>query len=201
MEKQELEDYKNVEVVAADILSYRFPALPAGRQVPSYKIVANLPFNIASAVIRKFLEAKNPPKEMILTVQKEVAQRITANPPKMSVLAVSVQLYAKTNIVSYISKNSFYPKPKVDSAILKIIPRKRFSLLQKDLFFKIVKAGFRAPRKQLINNLSKELNLEKDQTAKWLEQNNINPTRRAETLSLDDWKNLTKNYPLSTIHF
>lgn len=191
-----LKDYNNIQIINADAIkdNYKLPTI-------NYKLIANLPFNIASAVIRKFLEAKNPPKEMILTVQKEVAQRITAKPPKMSILAVSVRLYAKASIISYISKNSFYPKPKVDSAILRIIPYDKPSLSQKELFFKIVKAGFRAPRKQLINNLSKKLNLEKEQTIKWLEQNNINPTRRAETLSVDDWKSLTKNYPLSTIHF
>jgi 16S rRNA (adenine1518-N6/adenine1519-N6)-dimethyltransferase len=189
--RQELKDYDNVKIINADILSFRF-------QVSSFKIVANLPFNIASAIIRKFLENPPIPKEMVLMVQKEVAQRIAAKPPKMSILTVSVQIYAEAKIISYISKNSFYPKPKVDAAILKIVPHVKPGLTQKDLFFKIVKAGFSSPRKQLINNLSKGLQLEKESMAKLLEQNKIDPTRRAQTLTIQDWKNLTKSYKLFT---
>ena len=196
----------------------------------SYKLVANLPYYITSPVIRKFLESKNPPAEMILMVQKEVAQRIVARPPEskrinpplrpslplghMSILVVSVQFYAKAEIISYISKRAFWPSPKVDSAIIKIKPLintdKR--LINADLFFKIVKAGFSQPRKQLINNLSKNLKvdelklistrrslalarvIDKIKVRDWLLKNKIQPAQRAETLDIEDWQNLTKSF-------
>lgn len=195
--KQELKEYKNIEIINADILkdNYKLPTI-------NYKLVANLPFNIASAVIRKFLEQKSKPKQMILMVQKEVAQKITAKPPKMSVLAVSVQVYAQVKTLFYVSKDYFYPKPKVDAAILRIVPWINADLKQidADKLFRVVRAGFSSPRKQLINNLSKGLNIEKQEITKWLEKNNIDPKRRAETLTINDWKKLTKNYKLFPIN-
>ncbi len=171
-------------------------------QIPkNYKIIANLPYYIASPVIRKFLESENQPKFMVLMVQKEVAQRICAKPPDMTLLSASVQFYAKPKIVSYVSKNCFWPAPKVDSAIIKIIPhasfplfpRKRESRKFSELFFKIVKAGFSHPRKQLINNLSKGLEIDKEKIKTWLSKNGIQPIQRAETLNVEDWLKLTKS--------
>jgi len=150
-----------------------------------------LPFYLTAPVIRKFLEAENPPKEMIFMVQKEVGQRICAKPPKMSILAVSVQIYAKPEIVSYISKNSFWPQPKVDSVIIKILNVKS-QVLNRELFFRVVKAGFSHPRKQLVNNLSTELEMGKEKVKNWLLENEIEPQQRAETLEVKDWINLTK---------
>jgi len=189
--KEGLKDFKNVEIINQDILNY---SLPTTR----YKLIANLPFYITAPVIRKFLEVKYPPKEMILIIQKEVAQRICTKPPKMSILAVSVQFYANVKIISYISKNSFWPKPKVDSALTKIVPKKKYKDVDIDLFFKIVKAGFSHPRKQLANNLAKELatsppnelKLDKKEVNNLLLKNNIQPTQRAETLAVQDWINL-----------
>ncbi|PIR72642.1 MAG: hypothetical protein COU42_00480 [Candidatus Nealsonbacteria bacterium CG10_big_fil_rev_8_21_14_0_10_36_24] len=154
-------------------------------------MVSNLPFYITAPIIRKFLEAKNSPKEMVLLVQKEVAQRICARPPDMNLLAISVQFYAKPEIISYVSKKSFWPIPKVDSAIIKIVPQKKYNV-NKDLFFKIVKAGFSQPRKQLANNLSKMLKLNKQEISSLLLKNNIKPTLRAEALTIKDWILLTK---------
>lgn len=184
--KDELKDYNNIKIINADAIDYK-------PQTINYKIIANLPFYIASAVIRKFLETENKPKEMILMVQKEVAQRITASPPNMSILSVSVQVYSKPKILFYISKKSFSPQPKVDAAMLKICLRPGFKQkIDMDLFFKIVKAGFSSPRKQLINNLSYGLKMGKEKTAEWLQKNNIDPTQRAETLTIDNWLDLTK---------
>jgi len=110
-------------------------------------------------------------------------------------LAVSVQFYAKPEIISLVSKKSFWPSPKVDSAIIKISafnqPRKS-AFNQR--FFKIVRAGFSQPRKQLINNLSKKLGIDKIKVRDWLLKNKIQPTQRAETLNLEDWINLTKSF-------
>jgi len=185
-------DIRNVRIIQGEILEFNPKSYKL--KAKSYKIVANLPFYIVAPVIRKFLESKNPPKEMILMVQKEVAQRICAKPPDMSILAVSVQFYAKPEILFYVSKSSFWPPPKVNGAILKIIPnRARRNVLRK-LFFKVVRAGFSQPRKQLANNLSKELKLDKSEVKNWLLENKIEPSRRAETLSIKDWIKLTKNF-------
>ncbi len=189
-----LKDLKNVEVIQGDIRK-----IDTKYHTPNtrYKIVANLPFYLAAPVIRQFLEVENPPKEMVLVVQKEVGQRICAKPPDMNILAVSVQIYAKPEIVSYISKKSFWPSPKVDSAIIKITINKKQLTTDQNLFFKIVKAGFSQPRKQLINNLSKGLNLGKEKIQNWLSKNNVQPTQRAETLKVQDWINLTKTIKIN----
>jgi len=201
--REELKDFKNIEIIKGDILKAQNYNLKL--KTKGYKIVANLPFYLANPVIRKFLEMPNPPSVMILIVQKEVAQRICpacrqagAKPPRMSILAVSVQFYAQAKIISYISKKSFWPQPKVDSAIIKIIPRQfrvPVSRQFREQFFKIVKAGFSHPRKQLINNLSTGLNLNREQIKNWLLKNKTNPSRRAETLKVDDWIKLTKSFP------
>ncbi|MCP6719172.1 MAG: 16S rRNA (adenine(1518)-N(6)/adenine(1519)-N(6))-dimethyltransferase RsmA, partial [Patescibacteria group bacterium] len=141
---------KNVEIIQKDVLKFdpQYKILSA-----KYKLVANLPYYITSPVIRKFLELKKPPRLMVLTLQKEVAQRICSKPPKMSILSVSVQFYAQPEIISFISKESFWPQPKVDSAIIKIVPHKikvPWSPEIRDQFFRIVKAGFSQPRKQLV---------------------------------------------------
>ena len=182
------EKFPEIKIVNEDIL--KFEELPK-----KYKIIANLPFYATSPIIRKFLNPPaggRSPQEMVLIIQKEVAQRITAKPPKMSILAISVQLYAKARILSYISKKSFKPQPNVDAAIIKLTLRDRPGLSPKenDHFFKIVKAGFSAPRKQLINNLSKGLKIEKELIQRYLKQSKIDPERRAETLDVKDWKKL-----------
>lgn len=183
---------KNVEIINQDILRVD----PKLYTLKSYKIVANLPYYITSPVIRKFLEMEKQPKEMILMVQKEVAKRICAKPPKMSILAVSVQFYAKPEIISFVSKRSFWPQPKVDSTIIKITPCRSVHTIGVNplLFFKIVKAGFSHPRKQLINNFSKKLKINKEKIKNWLLENRIQPSQRAETLTLKDWLNLTNSY-------
>ena len=182
----------NVEIVQGDVLQIKNLKL----KIKNYKLVANLPYYIISPVIRKFLENKFSPKEMILMVQKEVAQRICAKPPEMSLLAISVQLYAKSEILFYVPKNSFWPQPKVDGAILKITPLTDTNrkLINTKLFFKIVKAGFSQPRKQLCNSLANGLKLTKEQVKEWLLKNGVEPSQRAETLSVEDWIKLTKDF-------
>lgn len=193
--KETLRDFKNVKVIEGDVLKIdpKYYIL----NTKSYKIVANLPYYIVSPVIRKFLELTEArPLEMVLMAQKEVAQRICAKPPKMSILAVSVQFYAKPEIISYVSKKSFWPQPKVDSAIIKIVPRcsAYSSASFRERFFRIVRAGFSQPRKQLANNLSKRLKLNKEEVKEWLLKNKIKPSQRAETLKIEDWQNLTKSW-------
>ena len=187
--KETLKEFKNTRVIQGDILK------TGNLNLKNYKVVANLPYNITSPVIRKFLESKNPPREMILMVQKEVAKRICAKPPDMNLLAVSVQFYSQPKILFYVSKNNFWPRPKVDGAILRIsrihtnLPR-----IDTNLFFNIAKAGFSQPRKNILNNLSKVLKLKKEETKCWLKEYNIDYNRRAETLDMKDWLELTKNW-------
>lgn len=198
--KQTLGGFENIEIINQDVSE----ELSSSKELSSFsgkiKVVGNLPFYITAPVIRKFLEANppasGPPKEMIFMIQKEVGQRICAQPPNMSVLAVSVQFYAKPKIVSYLPKNSFWPQPKVDSAIIKIIPKKQ-TVINAKLFFEVVKAGFAHPRKQLRNNFSKRLKMNKEKTEQWLLKNSIQPNQRAETLKVQDWINLTKTIKMN----
>lgn len=185
--KETLRGFGNIEIIRGDILKVKLG-------VENYKVVANLPFYLTAPAIRKFLELTEVrPQLMVLVVQKEVGQRIVAQPPRMSLLAVSVQLYASCKIISFVSKKSFWPQPKVNSAIIKIIPRPP-AIGDRGLFFKIVKAGFSHPRKQLINNLSQGLEISREKTKVWLQENKIQPTQRAETLKVEDWLKLTKSY-------
>ncbi len=181
---------KNVQVIEGDILKVTTNKL---KLTNNYKVVANLPYYITSPLIRKFLEEKTPPSLMVLMVQKEVAERICAKPSNMSLLSVSVQFYAKPKIIKIVKKNCFWPVPKVDSAILKVssISPQKYSLQFKKQFFKIVKAGFSSPRKQLKNNLK---NILKENPEKILRQSRINESRRPETLSLKEWIILAKNF-------
>ncbi len=189
---------ENVEIIEADILKFDETGLPS-----PYKVVANLPFYLSAPAIRKFLESKNPPQDLTLIVQKEVAQRIAAKPGQMSILAVATQFYATPQIIRVISRNCFWPVPNVDSAILRLTPKinrpeKQFS----DLFFMIVKAGFSQPRKQLINNFSKKLTRAdgpgREGLELWLKESEIDPARRAETLSIEEWINLAKAYSIKS---
>ena len=212
--KETLKEFENVEIIQGDILKIGLKSKILN--LKSYKVVANLPFYITAPVIRKFLEAVDArPQQMVLVVQKEVAQRICAKAPDMtrstssgssrtsrgmSILAVSVQFYAEPKIISYISKKSFWPSPKVDSAIIKIVPRQfrvPVSRQFRERFFRIVKAGFSQPRKQILNNFSEMLKLNKPQVKSWLLKNNIHPTQRAETLTIEDWTKLTKIFKIN----
>jgi len=186
------QNIKNVEIIQGDALKIQIPK----SKLQNYKVVANLPYYITSPVIRKFLEAENQPKLMVLMVQKEVGQRICAKPPDMTLLAVSVQFYAEPKIISYISRKSFWPSPKVDSAIIKITPHGAVPQYNSGLceqFFKIVRSGFSHPRKQLINNLSTGLSISREQVEAWLKKNKILPTTRAETLTVENWIKLTES--------
>lgn len=215
--KETLKGYKNVEIVEGDI---RYLNPKRHTLSPNYKVVANIPYYLTSPLIRKFLESRNQPEIMVLTIQKEVAQRICSKPPRMSLLAVAVQFYASPphqsskrtsgvgaspKIISYVPKKCFWPRPEVDSAIIKLEVRSRpplaslavggkLEVRSREIFFKIVKAGFSQPRKQLANNLSKYLKKDKNQINQWLLKNKINPEQRAQTLSVEDWINLTSSF-------
>jgi 16S rRNA (adenine1518-N6/adenine1519-N6)-dimethyltransferase len=157
-----------------------------------YKVVANLPYYITSAAIRHLLTATPPPALLVLTVQREVAQRIAARPPDMSLLAVSVQFFAQPEIVARIPAGAFYPPPKVDSAILRLRPwpQPPVDVPDVDAFFAVVRAGFGQRRKQLRNSLRANLQLPQQQIDAMLSGAGIDPQRRAETLTLAEWAQL-----------
>jgi 16S rRNA (adenine1518-N6/adenine1519-N6)-dimethyltransferase len=187
-------DSPNIKILKEDILKVQMEDLG----FKEYKVISNLPYYISSPVIRKFLEEKNKPELMALMMQKEVAQKIKSRPPFMSILSISVQIYAQIEIKGIVLKKSFWPEPKVDSAIVKIKPKDNYLEKIKDinLFFKIVKAGFSHPRKQILNNFSKVLELNKEDTKKWLEKNHIDPKRRAQTIEIEKWIKISNNFPI-----
>ncbi len=199
--KQDMTAAKNVSVINEDILRIDPAALikkqklnlPDLKDKPdNYKVVANLPYYITSAVLRYFLEASLKPRLMVVMLQKEVAEVIVAEPGKMSLLSVSVQFYGKPQIVSYVPAESFHPAPKVDSAILRInvYPRPPIAVDEIDDFFGLVRAGFCAPRKQLVNTLAQGLGLSKPEALSLLDRADIIYKRRAETLSVEEWQRL-----------
>lgn len=187
--------FPNLEVKNLDILKFNPSDLGC------YKLISNLPYYITSVVIRRFLEAENKPEEMVILVQREVAERICAKPSRMSILAVSVQFYGAPSVVSVVPRTSFFPAPNVDSAILKIKVYKNplFPNVNPAIFFRIVKAGFSVKRKQLINSLSGGLNINREFAEKLLIDAGIDPMARAESLSMIDWNNLYKIYIKNTI--
>jgi 16S rRNA (adenine1518-N6/adenine1519-N6)-dimethyltransferase len=165
-----------------------------GDEATGYKVVANLPYYITSVVLRHLLEATPPPTQAVLLVQKEVAERICAAPGDLSLLAVSVQYYAEPRLVHRVPASAFRPQPQVDSAVLRldIHPTPTLPDLPPELFFRVVRAGFSQKRKQLLNTLSAALHLPKTTVAERLQQAGIEPTRRAETLSLAEWGRLCR---------
>ena len=189
--KRETAAFGNVTVVNKDILKTA-PSELLGGQAAGYKVVANLPYYITSAVLRYFLEASPKPRLMVVMIQKEVAQTIAAADGKMSLLSVSVQLYGKPEIICRVPAASFYPPPEVDSAILKIEVYDRPALDVEDVgaFFTLVRAGFCARRKQLANSLAQGLGLPRDEAQSVLEEAGITAKRRAETLSIEEWGRL-----------
>ncbi len=197
--KEGLSLLHNVNVINGDILKLEPAALlkesgllPESDSPSKYKVVANLPYYITSPVLRHFLEASVRPRTMVVMVQKEVAETIAARPGQMSLLSVSVQFYGEPAIVDYVSAESFYPEPEVDSAVLKIdvYPGPRVAVGDVDGFFGLVRAGFSAARKQLVNSLAQGLGLSREEVLHLLEKADIESRRRAETLTLDEWARL-----------
>jgi len=160
-----------------------------------YKLIANLPYYLTSAIIRFFLQNQFSPDMMVLMVQKEVAERIIAVPPNANLLSIAVRFYGQPEIISDVSKNAFWPQPKVNSAIIKIIPYKkgRETLNSDEKIFQTIKAGFSKKRKQLHNSLASNFHLDNATIKKVLTQSNIKNSRRAQTLTIPEWIKLHQN--------
>ncbi len=154
-----------------------------------YKVIANLPYYITSAAIRHLLESSPPPDLLVLTVQREVAERMVASPPHMSLLALGVQFYCTGQIVGRIPAGAFYPVPKVDSAVVRLTRRRDPVTpgVTAEAFFRVARAGFSQPRKQLRNALAAGLGVATGQAEAWLTAVGIAAQRRAETLTLAEW--------------
>lgn len=186
-----LADYTNIKIVAGDILDIA-PAEIIDSS--AYLVVANIPYYITSAILRHLLENDPRPNRMVLTIQKEVAERICAPVGKGNLLSLSVQVFGQPEIAGEIPAGAFYPPPNVDSAIIRIIlySKPRIPAPQLDDFFKLAKAGFSQKRKTLRNSLSAGLHIAASEAEDLLTSATIDPRRRAETLSLDEWTALTQ---------
>jgi len=178
----------NVQIIHGDILKLNLNEIVDR----DYKVVANIPYYITSKIIALFLTAKKKPSEIILLVQKEVAERICAKSGEMSVLAVSVQIFGEPEIVGIVKKDSFFPAPKVDSAILRIRIHALEAMTkdQEKNFFRLVHIGFAARRKTLSNNLSSGYHIDKKTAEAIIKSAGLPPNIRAQDLSLDQWQAL-----------
>lgn len=192
--------YDNIVVLNQDVLGTDPAKLLQGRApgfppaFNSYKVVANLPYYITQPVIRHFLEAPVKPETMVIMVQKEVAEVICAGPGQRSVLSIAVQFYGNPAIIANVPATSFFPEPNVDSAVVKIDVFKEppVAVDNVDAFFKLVRAGFKAARKQVVNSLSQGLGLPRPAIQQMLSRSEIDPQRRAETFTLEEWAALFK---------
>ncbi len=188
--KESLSSLKNLKIIEGDILKIKTENLGLPK---NYKIIANLPYNISLFVIRKFLEGKNPPRLMILMVQKEVAQKICSK--KSSLPKLAIEFYAKPKILFYVKKDAFWPKPKVDGAVIEIKDiGNKAKQCDKNLFFSVIKAGFLFPRKTILNNLSFGLKSERETIEKMLDECEINPQKRPGDLSFSAWLKIVSYY-------
>jgi len=183
---------QNLKIIHADIRNFLISNSKFQILHSNYKVIGNIPYYLTSHLIQLLLESKNQPKDIILMTQKEVAQRIISQPPQMNLLAVSVQFYAKPEIICYVPSTAFTPIPKVDSAIIELTPYPVItkSEITRKSFFKVVKAGFKQPRKLLLNNLSANLKIEKETIKKAFKKLNISLQTRAQNLSIKQWISL-----------
>ena len=189
--QKELADYKNVEIIHQDALKFTPPNEP-------YKVVANIPYYITSPLISHFLRSESRPSEMVLLMQKEVADKICAKEGKLNVLAIHVQVFGKPHITARVSKGSFYPEPKIQSAILEIemFEKPLVDGSNEDLnhFFKIVHAGFSHKRKTLLNSIQRGIVIDPAKVKAALIAAEIDPSARAQHLSIEDWVRLAKAF-------
>ena len=190
VEPLDLGDLQHLTVVGSDILRFNLQQLPKG-----YCVVANIPYYLTSNLIRVLCESSNPFSTAALLIQKEVAERVCAAPGAMSLLSVSAQYYCEVSLGTYVPRELFVPPPKVDSRVL--ILRYRSSPLFPDVdtkqFFHLVRSGFSQKRKTLHNSLSAGLGISREEAAAILTRASIDPQRRAQTLSLEEWRAIYLN--------
>ncbi len=181
-----LDNPANLSVICEDARAVDLSEMVGDR---SYKVVANLPYYAANPIIRSFLEADHRPSAMVVMVQREVAEGMTALPGKMSLLSVAVQFYATARMVCSVPPAAFRPSPKVTSAVVRLdlMAEPVLSDSEAPAFFNLVRAGFSAPRKQLHNSLGHGLGIGSTPASRMLEIAGVDGSRRAGTLSLKEW--------------
>jgi 16S rRNA (adenine1518-N6/adenine1519-N6)-dimethyltransferase len=194
-----LRPYPNTSIVQGDILQLDPADL---MESGGYLVVANIPYYITSRIIRHLLESPLKPGRIILTIQHEVAQRICAGKGDLSLLALSVLIYGEPSLELKIPAGAFYPEPQVDSAVvlIKIHTQPMLTDSLREIFFKLIKAGFKHKRKTLRNSLLKSLGWPGDRVSELLVDGGIDPRRRAETLSLEEWLILVRQYDKMVFH-
>jgi 16S rRNA (adenine1518-N6/adenine1519-N6)-dimethyltransferase len=194
--KENLKESKNIKIINEDILKVNIKELflNLGIKEKKYKIIANLPYNISLKIIREFLEKDFYPENMTVIVQKEVGQKICDK--KSNLPKIAFNFYGKTKNLFYISKESFWPKPKVDGAVLQITEiHKNLPSVNSEMFFKILKIGFSHPRKTILNNLL-GLEVDRKEILRILDLSKIDFKTRPEDLKMEEWIKLTSNFNL-----
>ncbi len=182
--KSEFAGEKKLKLLNEDILRFHL-----GRNMISdYKVVANIPYYLTSKLFQYFLESDRLPTLIVLMVQKEVGERVAASAGELSILGISVQVYADVEIVASVPKESFWPVPKVDSVVLKISPKEKYpEIKDRKLFFRIIKVAFAGKRKQIQNTLAHGFKLNKEDVSKLLTSVGISPTDRPQDLEIRQW--------------
>ncbi len=180
---------ENFRFEITDALEYNFQDFFIAEGFKSYKVVANIPYYITGKILQMLLSAKFKPTSITVLTQKEVAENLSAEAGKLGILAISVQLFGQPKFVQKVLARSFYPAPKVDSAIIKIdlFKKAKYEIFDEKKFFKIVKACFAGKRKQIHNTLVNNLHLEKEQTIKILSEVNVAPEARPQELTIEQW--------------
>jgi 16S rRNA (adenine1518-N6/adenine1519-N6)-dimethyltransferase len=187
--KTEFAGSKKLKIVNEDILRFHV----ARNILSDYKVVANIPYYLTSKLLQLFLEQPKPPSMMVLMVQKEVGERVIANTGDLSILGISVQIYADVEIAASVSKNSFWPVPEVDSVVLKVTPKDKYPQIKdKKQFFRILKIAFAGKRKQIQNSLAHGLQISKEDVGKLLNKAKIEVSARPQDVSIDQWISLYK---------
>jgi len=160
-----------------------------------FSVVANLPYSAGTAILMRLLELATPPELLTVMVQREVAERLCAEPPEMTVLSVAAQLLSRPRVAFVVAPTVFLPPPKVESAVVVLAPRgeERLPIAARAAFFELVKGGFRHKRKQVANSLAMELDIAKPEATALLTRAGIDPLRRAETLGVDEWLTLHRH--------
>ena len=201
-----LGERKNVHLVQGDILEMNLPDLlhdvlnrPKSSRL-RYKIVGNLPYYITSAILRHVFSTEPPPRKTVITVQREVAARITALAGDLSLLALGVQVYGDPRILFRVPPGAFYPRPKVDSTVIEIDTRPEPRVPRDEIarFFQVARAGFAQKRKQIHNSLTHNLHIAHQEVLQALAKADIDAQRRPQTLSVEEWRQLARALPLAS---
>ena len=189
-------DHEGFRLIEADALNVTSAELFPGGEL--FSVVANLPYNIASGVIRHLLDQPHRPERLVLMVQREVAERIVAAPGDLTVLGVATQFYAQARILFDVAPTVFVPPPTVVSSVLRLDLRPELPLPEDEIpdFLRIVRAGFNQKRKQVANSIAARFGLPKADVEVWLRRAGIDPDRRAQTLTVADWVAIRRAAPV-----